>query len=87
MNDCLEALKRIRKLKPQGIDHIWEAYDFDTDFELIEKELKALEIIKSKRLNLECLKTSKDYEEYSLLYYYFGDITKQDFDLLKEVLL
>lgn len=55
--------------------------------DIIEKELKALEIIKSKRVNLEFLKCSENYEQYCLICSYGNEISKEEYDLLKEVLL
>ena len=70
MSKGLEAWERIKK----GIDtNVWECGYWD-DIELIEKELKALEIIKKK---LPPLMRS------ALLDY----CNKEEYDLLKEVLL
>lgn len=52
-----------------------------------DKKLKALEIIKKKRLNLEYLKCCENYEQYKTLCSYFSEINRDEFDLLKEVLL
>ena len=53
----------------------------------IEKSLKTLEIIKNKKVNLEFLKCSENYEQYCLICSYGNEITKEEYDLLKEVLL
>ena len=55
-------------------------------FEIIEKELKALEIIKNKNVELEYLKCCEDYEQYKTLCSYWNEITEEECDLLKEVL-
>ena len=52
-----------------------------------EKKLKALEIIKEKSVNLEFLKCSENYEQYCLICSYGNEISKEEYDLLKEVLL
>ena len=58
---------------------------------LIEKELKALEIIKSKEINIHALLLHlKRFDSPSGYNVIVGDkykITQEDFDLLKEVLL
>ena len=83
-----------------GHDEYWEAYRF------IEKQLKALEIIKKKKVNVYQLfflfKLSNGYEVYEKLWnididrhlqknsdilYSLFLLAKEEFDLLKEVLL
>ena len=51
------------------------------------KSLKALEIIKNKRVNLEYLKCCETYEQYKTVCSYWDEINQQEYDLLKEVLL
>ena len=55
-------------------------------FEIAHKMLDALEIIKKKKVNLEYLKCCENYEQYKTICSYWNEITKQEFDLLKEVL-
>lgn len=54
----------------------------------ISKELKALEIIKEKRVNVWILTISKDVKIYnaSIPNDFMKHLTKEEFDLLKEVL-
>lgn len=54
---------------------------------IIEKELKALEILRNKKVNLEYLKCCENYEQYKTICSYWNEITSKEFDLLKEVLL
>ena len=54
--------------------------------EIIEKELKALEIIKNKWVNIEVLIQSKTLDDYNTTLC-VHDLTQEEFDLLKEVLL
>ena len=82
----LEALKDIKDIC-SGMTTI-----FDDDLETIEKELKALEIIKEKKMNVELLLLEltmyKDYEEYKdIAYFNNRSLTRKEYDLLKEVLL
>ena len=59
------------------------------DKELVEKELKALEIIKDKRVNCFDVIDSVDYKHYLVLmeeYHKSWRLTKKEYDLLKEVL-
>ena len=51
------------------------------------KKDKALEIIKEKKVNLEYLKCCENYEQYKTICSYWDEISEQEFDLLKEVLL
>ena len=63
------------------------------EFALIEKSLKALEIIKEKRVDIESFYTSfiegeYDYDFYERRYGTYGKycLTEEEFNLLKEVL-
>ena len=52
------------------------------------KELKALEIIKKKKVNVFWLFNSKDVDEYNSAFYQeWRYLTQKEYDLLKEVLL
>lgn len=94
MSKCLETLERLRK----------EDYENDNlhlnrhcCYVVIEKELKALEIIKETRVDVVLIKLSKDYDDYCSLEVIkilsVGEnmvvkkrgITQQEYDLLKEV--
>lgn len=55
---------------------------------IVEKELKALEIIKVKGIDIDILKYHKDLEHYNFaIRGRFEHLTKEEYDLLKEVLL
>lgn len=83
MNKSLEALERLKNtLLAEGF---WQ--DALQDAFIIEQELKALEIIKNKKVNLEFLKCSENYEQYCLICSYGNEISKEEYNLLKEVLL
>ena len=67
-------------------------YHIDSDgtverCEIIEKELKALEIIKRTSVNPIHIQYSKDYNDFqnNIVYAYERVLTKEEFDLLKEV--
>ena len=53
----------------------------------MRNKLQALEIIKDKKVNLEYLKCCDTYEQYKTICSYWNEITKEEFDLLKEGLL
>lgn len=82
MSKELEALERIKEFYPQ-----WRLYNRN-DFLIIETALKALEIIKEKFRILEPI--GFDVKKDSIA---FGciiqkkDLTKTEYDLLKEILL
>lgn len=59
------------------------------DFRNIEKELKTLEIIKEKKVNVELLHICISLEEYNMEILPYGNIplTQEEYDLLKETLL
>lgn len=71
------------------LEYLVELYGhFSFDFTIIEKELKALEIIKEKIcLGGLCsaLQETKNFEDYKVSY--FTQLTKEEYDLLKEVML
>ena len=80
MSKGLEALKEIELKWQYGV------FTFIPNFEIIEKELKALEIIK----NIKGLIEDEDlfYDSEEDKYYFFSnEISKEEYDLLKEVLL
>ena len=58
-------------------------------FDTIQKELKVLEIIKEKRVNAFALSMSKTLESYNNLLYVYPErqLTQEEYELLKEVLL
>ena len=81
MSKGLEAIKRIK----------WEL-DITLEerinlCEYIEKELKALEIIKEKRVDIGWLIRSENCSKYNLGVGSSQALKKQEYDLLKEVLL
>ena len=67
--------------------------DYCEEFEIIKKELKALEIIKTKNVDIDYIKTCfydkkggfKDYNAWAVQYEN-EELTQEEYDLLKEVL-
>lgn len=53
---------------------------------IVEKELKALEIIKNKELNIFFVKRYK-LEDFNYMCRYEQQLTQKEYDLLREVLL
>jgi hypothetical protein len=80
MNRGLEALKQYRN-NHQGVN----VYA-DELLDIIEKSLKALELIETKRINIEYIKCCETYEQYKTICSYAYEITKEEFDFLKEAL-
>lgn len=89
-------MKAIEALTTFG--NLWMGYStvketYPEHYETIEKSLKALEIIKEKRIDIESFYTSfiegeYDYNFYEKRYGTYGKycLTEEEFDLLKEVL-
>ena len=79
----LEALEQLRN----DIEN--RALLFSEDkLEIIEKELKALEIIKEKKVNLDILTQCDSVELYNKCIHYFDrQLTQEEYDSLKKVLL
>lgn len=86
MNKGLEALKEIRKYSSSIVNY---GESLNNVCNAIEKELKALEIIKEKpQATLWLIQVcDKEMEYEDMLCIFKEDITKEQFDLLKEVLL
>lgn len=90
MNKVLEALLVIYNSQDimGGYDDFWKA------FRVIEKAIKVLEIIKKKRVDITTLFDCRDAQEYnrwvgvrSHYSYRPFEITQEEFEILKEVLL
>lgn len=79
----LEAWKRLRG-NPSYYQEDWVKL---ADLELVEKSLKALEIIKEKNIDVYWLKTSPNLSRYNLAVGTNQALKKEEYDLLKEVLL
>lgn len=58
-------------------------------FKIIEKELKALEIIKEKEVAVFVINDTSNFDEYNIRLLAYGtnqELTQEEYDLLKEVL-
>ena len=90
MSKELEALYEIKN----GTSYVVSneiVNDYEKEFDILEKELKALEIIKEKTINIVILRCCEILEEYNsiIITKYNGKkhlINEQEFELLKEVL-
>lgn len=89
----LKSLERIRKNLTRYSDIDDEPYLFkqdEIDLDMIEKSLKALEIIKNKRLywdiNYQPYEECGHYRAWDNELYESVELTKEEYDLLKEVL-
>lgn len=80
MSRGLRALARTKDFMSQNCKH-WKQ-----DIGYIEQELKALEIIKNKKVYMTRLMVMESVEDYNKLYNDKFSLTKEEFDLLKEVL-
>ena len=83
MSKALEALERI-----ENEYSIYEAVFYKEDFEQVRKELKALEIIKEKEVNMQVFNQCEDVETYNKVYIKQKDrqLTQEEFNLLKKVI-
>ena len=94
--DSNESIEEI-KLKKRTMNGL-EAFKFISGFtnfqngwykdklDAIEKELKALEIINVKTVNVMYFKGSASLEEYNSHHATWHKLTQDEFDLLKEIL-
>ena len=100
------ALDRIKsvglRFSKHKVDDLIFSYEYETcdrtvgegfpdEIEAIEKCLKALEIIKEKKVDFQLLKQSEELDDYNWwLAYQVNDgreLSQEEFDLLKEVFL
>ena len=72
----------------------FDFYDFGclvaiekSEWEEIQKERKALDIIKKKTVSITWLRDSEDRADYNYLSNKEDELTKEEYDLLKEMLL
>lgn len=75
----LESLERIEN--EYSID---EAVFYKKDFKQVRKELKALEIIKEKKVNILLLELAENVDEYNERIVPNGQLTEEEFNILKE---
>ena len=59
---------------------------FSFDFTVIEKELKALEIIRNKKVDVLSLLCGCNFDDYNRAHEEKGKLTEEEYELLKEVL-
>ena len=88
MSKGLEALEKLRQILSYEMD----AINFMNEVETIEKDLKALEIIKHSEVDVYLLFKTDDFNEYNwAMAINKGDssrmLTKEKYNLLKEVFL
>ena len=87
LDTIFTALKRLEKIEDtRCIILSGRASGKTSNLKVIAK-LQAFEIIKEKKVNLEYLKCCETYEQYKTICSYWNEITKKEFDLLKEVLV
>ena len=69
----------------EALNKIAYRYGYDENIKIIEKSLKALEIIKNKQVNVFLLH-SVDLETYNDMIADNRNLTQEEFNVLKEVL-
>lgn len=81
---CISTIKRKRFRKN------FKLSDFDSGSEFfyayMDLVYKGAKIIRHKRVNLQYIKCCESYEQYKTICSYWNEITKEEFELLKEVL-
>ena len=82
MSKGLEALKEIKNY----YNCMNDSQDDRDNFAIIEKELKSLEILKNKQVDIELFMECDTWEEYVLRCENHADMSKPVYDLLREVL-
>lgn len=100
MSKELQRIKKMYELfikKVSGNEKEELNYAEKQDFDIVEKSLKALEIIKDKRVDvgwfIQCYNDYSNDKDRLMMYNQLSiddsgrDLTQQEYDLLKEVLL
>lgn len=86
MSKELEALERLYCAGRLDLDYVLNGKQ-NQDYKIIEKALKALEIIKNKQVNVFVLLHSGNLKIYNDIVEDNRKLTQEKYDLLKEVLL
>ena len=87
MSKELEALDRLYCAGRLDLDYVLDGKQ-NQDYKIIEKALKALEIIKEKGVNVGLLSRCANAERYNKgMCYESRYLTQEEYELLKEVLL
>jgi len=84
MSKSLEALERLYCAGRLDLPYVMSDKHKE-DFATIEKELKAFEIIINKKVDTHWLFHIEELEDYNNVY--DKELTQEEYDLLKEVLL
>lgn len=68
-------------------DIAYMLFDYTKQYAIIEKELKALDIIKTKKVNVMIFLGCDNLEEYNKHPLTWNYLTQEEYELLKEALL
>ncbi len=85
-NKVLMTNNDYKELKLGQLENIEEKHNISS-LDDLENRLIALDILKEKKVNLEYIKSCSNYEQYKTICSYYNEITKEEFDLLKKVLI
>lgn len=83
--EALESIKQAHYFVDFELD-VKVSEDYKKELDIIEKSLKALEIIKNKELNIYFIKRLS-LEDFNFQCRYDQQLTQEEYDLLKEVVL
>ena len=88
-----KGLEALDKIDNEVLYGVYAQEHYSNEIETIRKSLKALEIIKEKRIDIESfyssfIESDYDYNFYEKRYGTYGkyELTEEEFDLLKEIL-
>ena len=89
----MTGLEALDKIDNEVLYGVYAQEHYSSEIETIRKSLKALEIIKEKRIDIESfyssfIESDYDYNFYEKRYGTYGkyELTEEEFDLLKEIL-
>lgn len=77
-----KGLEALEKIKTQSLNVI----EVDKCLSIIEKELRVLEIIKTKNVDISYFRRCRTVFDYNEYFYAHDKLMKSEFDLLLEVL-
>lgn len=89
MSKELSPLEALYLIDTKFVHKEWNNKPRETEkcFDIVETALKALEIIKKKRVNVQALFYSSSCDDYNKHYNHYEDLTQEEYELLKDVLL
>ena len=82
----MNAFEALDRLYENCSDEYRDESKIHEDYIAVKRALEALETINEKNVHIKYFKDSNSLDEYNEYRIYFGNLTRKEYDLLKEVL-